>query len=413
MHNLLSGLTIVEGASFIAGPSCALHLQQMGARVIRFDMIGGGPDFRRWPLAPGGGSLYWEGLNKGKLSIAIDLSKAEGRELAAALVTAPGENRGLFVTNYPADGFLSHEKLARRRADLITLRVMGWPDGRNGVDYTINAAAGVPLMTGPAGLPADQPVNSVLPAWDLLTGAYGAFALLAAERRRRESGAGGEIRVALSDVAAGSLSHLGQIAEALLSGDRPRGGNALFGAFGRDFRTADGRSIMIVAITQRQWSGLLAALSIEGEVAALEAELGTRFQHDEGLRYAHRDRLFSIVETVAGRLTLEQIAPRLDRHGVCWEPYQSLREAVENDVRFVRGNAMFATIAQPSGLEYPVAGPFARITGEEPATPAPAPRLGADTDEVLAQDLGLPSHEIARLHDAGVIAGDRPNASRA
>lgn len=91
MHNLLSGLTIVEGASFIAGPSCALHLQQMGARVIRFDMIGGGPDFRRWPLAPGGGSLYWEGLNKGKLSIAIDLSKAEGRELAAALVTAPGK----------------------------------------------------------------------------------------------------------------------------------------------------------------------------------------------------------------------------------------------------------------------------------------------------------------------------------
>jgi 2-methylfumaryl-CoA isomerase len=404
MHALLSSITVIEGASFIAGPSCALHLAQMGARVIRFDMIGGGPDFRRWPLAPSGGSLYWEGLNKGKLSVALDLSKAEGRELAAELVTAPGANRGLFVTNYPADGFLSHEKLAARRTDLITLRVTGWPDGRNGVDYTINAAIGVPLMTGPADLPGDQPVNSVLPAWDLLAGAYGAFALLAAERRRRETGVGGEIRIALSDVAAGSLSHMGQVAEALLTGDRPRGGNATFGAFGRDFKTADGKNIMIVAITPRQWSGLLAALAVEGEIAALEAELGTSFRSDEGMRYAHRDRLFAIIGKAVARFTLAEIAPLLDQHGACWEPYQSLREAIEHDPRFVRGNSMFANLAQPSGLEYPAAGPFARITGEEAASPSPAPRLGAHTEEVLAHDLGLPAHEIARLHDTGIVA---------
>jgi 2-methylfumaryl-CoA isomerase len=409
MYSLLSGLTIVEGASFIAGPSCALHLQQMGARVIRFDMIGGGPDFRRWPLAPGGGSLYWEGLNKGKLSIAIDLSRPEGRELAAALVTAPGKNRGLFVTNYPADGFLAHERLATLRADLITLRVMGWPDGRNGVDYTINAAIGVPLMTGPAELPAGEPVNSVLPSWDLLTGAYGAFALLAAERRRRETGEGAEIRVALSDVAAGSLSHMGQVAETLAAGNRPRGGNTLFGAFGRDFRTADARSIMIVAITARQWSGLLAALAIEGEVAALEAELNVSFNTDEGLRYRHRERLFHIVGEAVARQSLEQIAPVLERHGVCWEPYQSLQEAIEGDPRFVTGNALFAPVGHPSGLDYPAAGSFARIAGEQTSPPEPAPRLGADTEEVLAHDLGLPAHEIARLHDAGIVASDRAN----
>lgn len=62
----------------------------MGAEVIRFDMIGGGPDFRRWPPARDGASLYWEGLNKGKKSIAIDLSRGpEGRELAVAIATAP------------------------------------------------------------------------------------------------------------------------------------------------------------------------------------------------------------------------------------------------------------------------------------------------------------------------------------
>ena len=105
MYDLLHDLTVVEGASFIAGPSCALHLAQMGARVIRFDMIGGGPDYYRWPHNARGDSLYWEGLNKGKLSVALDLRRPEGRELAVALVTAPGEGRGLFVTNFPADGF--------------------------------------------------------------------------------------------------------------------------------------------------------------------------------------------------------------------------------------------------------------------------------------------------------------------
>src|SRR5665213_2839172 len=101
-------MRIVEGASFIAAPLCGLTFVQLGADVIRFDPIGGGPDFHRWPLAPSGLSYYWEGLNKGKRSITIDLGRPEGREIAEALATAPGPNAGLFVTNYPAVGFLSH-----------------------------------------------------------------------------------------------------------------------------------------------------------------------------------------------------------------------------------------------------------------------------------------------------------------
>ena len=132
-------MRVIEGASFIAGPSCGLHLPQMGAEVIRFDDIAGGPDQRRWPVSPEGASFYWEGLNKGKKSVALDLSRPEGRELAMRLATAPGENGGLFVTNYPANGFLSHARLSALRADLITLRVMGWPDERAAVDYTVNS----------------------------------------------------------------------------------------------------------------------------------------------------------------------------------------------------------------------------------------------------------------------------------
>ncbi|TAK17544.1 MAG: carnitine dehydratase, partial [Rhizorhabdus sp.] len=249
MYDLLNGLRVVEGAAFIAGPSCGLYFAQMGADVIRFDTIGGGPDYRRWPVTPKGDSLYWEGLNKGKRSIAIDLGRPEGRELAVALATAPGDEGGLFLTNYPERSFLSHAALAARRPDIITVRVMGWADGSPAVDYTVNAAVGVPDMTGPADDP--RPVNHVLPAWDLLGGAYAAFAMTSALLRRRTTGEGAEIRVPLSDLAASSLSHLGSVAEVLATGDRPRMGNDLFGAFGRDFVTADAKRLIVVAITPR------------------------------------------------------------------------------------------------------------------------------------------------------------------
>lgn len=402
MYDLLTGLRVVEGAAFIAGPSCGLHLAQMGAEVIRFDAIGGGPDYRRWPVAPGGDSLYWEGLNKGKKSIAIDLGRAQGRELAVAIATAPGENAGLFLTNYPVKGFLSHEALAARRADIITVRVMGWADGSPAVDYTINAAVGVPQMTGPAD--DDRPVNHVLPAWDLLGGAYAAFAMTSALLRRRISGSGAEIRVPLSDLAASSLSHLGSVAEVLAAGDRPRMGNDLFGAFGRDFVTADGKRLIVVAITPRQWSGLLKTLDLGNAIAAIEAELGLSFAKDEGARFIHRARLFPLFDAAFAARTADALKPAFDAGGVTWGQYQTLHQAVTDDARLFTANPLFETLTHPSGLTYPTSGPAATLAGEARSPVAPAPRLGAHTDQVLAEILGLDSGTIGRLHDEGLVA---------
>ena len=213
MQGSLAGLRVVEAASFIAGPSCGMHLAQMGAEVIRIDQIGGGPDFRRWPLTASGASLYWEGLNKGKRSIALDLTRPQGRELALELIIAPGPQAGLLVTNFPQAGFLSWDRLRTLRDDLICLRIMGWSDGTPAVDYTVNASVGIPLMTGHPD--NARPVNHVLPAWDLLAGAYGAFAMLAAERQRQSTGQGQHLKLALSDLAAATMSHLGQVAEVL------------------------------------------------------------------------------------------------------------------------------------------------------------------------------------------------------
>jgi 2-methylfumaryl-CoA isomerase len=402
MYQLLSGLRVVEAAAFVAGPTGGLYLAQMGADVIRIDQIGGGPDYRRWPLTDHGDSLYWEGLNKAKRSIQIDLSRPQGRELAVALASAPGDEAGLFLTNFPLEGFLSHANLAACRPDIITARIMGWADGKPALDYTVNAAVGVPAMTGPVG--DDRPVNAVLPAWDLLGGSWAAFAMVSALHRRRQTGDGAEIRVPLSDLAATSLSHLGFAAEALLQGDRGRLGNDLFGAFGRDFATADGQRIYLVAITPKQWRGLVAALGLGEAVAAVEVATGADFTADEGARFTNRALLFPLFEAAMAAQTLAALGPRLDAAGVTWGPYQTLAEAVHGDARLFTANPQFQTITHKSGLTYPAAGPAATLAGEARGLVRPAPQLGADTDAVLAEVLGLASGAIGKLHDEGLVA---------
>src|SRR4029453_286440 len=124
---LLSGLRVVEGSAFVAAPLGGLTLAQLGADVIRFDTIGGGLDYQRWPATHEGGGLYWAGLNKGKRSIAFDLSRPEGRELAVALITAPGDDAGIFLSNFPESGWLADDRLRPLRRDLVYLNIIGNP----------------------------------------------------------------------------------------------------------------------------------------------------------------------------------------------------------------------------------------------------------------------------------------------
>jgi 2-methylfumaryl-CoA isomerase len=403
MYRTLQGLRVIEAASFVAAPSAALHLAQLGARVIRIDPLGGGLDTLRWPRAQGGESLYWQGLNKSKESVAIDLSRPEGRTLAQALITAPGDNAGLFVTNYPQQGFLSHSTLTRQRADLITVRVQGWADGRSAVDYTINAATGYPMMTGPVDM--GGPVNHVLPAWDLITGAHSAMHLLAAERYRRDTGSGQEIIVPLSSVAFGALAALGQLAEVELSGaDRPRGGNRLFGAFGRDYRCADGRYVMLVALTRRQWQGVVKALDLAQAVTSLEARLGVDLSADEGLRFQHHAEIDLLVEVAVGRLSLSELGPRLDQHDVLWGPYRSLSESLAVEPELAETHPTMSRLRHPGGLEYRTPGSPAQSSLLERDPPRPAPVMGEHSAQVLGEVLGLSHAELGRLIDQKLIA---------
>lgn len=398
---ILHGLRVVEASAFVAVPLGGMTLAQMGADVIRIDPLAGGVDQQRWPVTARGVSLFWNGLNKLKRSVALDLASPEGRELATAIATAPGDDAGLLLTNLPPRGWLQFDKLRERRPDLIQLSLQGDRHGGSAVDYTVNTRVGLPFITGPVDSP--EVVNHVLPAWDLVSGQMAALGLLAAERHRRKTGQGQQVNLALEDVALAVMGHLGFIAEAQLGQVRPRVGNELFGAFGRDFTTADGQRVMVVGLTSRQWRTLLQAMALESAVQALSARLGCDLDQ-EGARFQARAEIAALVGPWIAARPLAEVAAAFDRRGVCWSRYRTLAQLVHEDLVGAAANPLFATVQQPGvGAVLTPAVPLA-FAANPRVPPGPAPRLGQHTEEVLSQLLGLNTAQYGLLLDKGVVA---------
>ncbi|MCC6198487.1 MAG: CoA transferase [Burkholderiales bacterium] len=402
-------LRVVESSAFIAAPLAGLTLAQFGVDVIRVEMIGGGIDYGRLPLMPSGRSLYWTGLNKNKRSIAIDLRRDEGRELVRNLVVAGGTRGGFLLTNIVSQ-WLAHDLLARERPDVITCTIEGNPDGTTAVDYTVNSATGYPLMTGAGS--AVAPVNHVLPAWDMACAFQAAFAVVSAAERRRRTGQGAELRLALADVAFTMLSHLGLVAEAeLLDQDRPAIGNYIYGAFGRDFGTKDGRRVIVAAISAGQWSSLVKACAMDDAIGELQRTSGRQFAR-EGDRYESREAIAAIVEAWCAARTFDQVKDAFDANRVCWGLYRTTRGLVRDDPRVGSGNPVWERIETAGVGPHLAAGTPLRAAGEARGASTPAPLLGQHTDQVLHEILGLDSPAIGRLHDAGIVAGPERDPSQ-
>ena len=403
MYQLLSGLKVIEVSSFVASPTAGLYLAQLGAEVIRVDHTAGGLDYDRALLTREGRSLAWENLNRAKKSVALDLHSKEGRALLVELV----RKTGVLITNLPVDSFLSHAAIAEACPELVSVRIMGWHDGRQAMDFTVNAASGYPLMTGPAewDQASAPPINQVLPAWDFITGAYCAFALLAGLRHRDATGAGIELRVPLGDVAIGTAANSGAMAEMLYrGGDRERLGNAIWGALGRDFTSRDGQRFMVAALTAKQWNALIGALGVNAQIAALEASSGLSFATSDANRFDQRDRIFAIMQGAAGQLDYADLAQRLSAAGATFEHYRTMYEMAQ-DPQLVANNPLFGPSPDnPSGFAYPATRSFANVPSMPVGNPRPAPYLGEHSEEVLAGQLGLSSSQIADLIDRRLVA---------
>lgn len=403
MQDVLSGCRVVEGSAFVAAPSGGMTLAQLGADVIRFDPIGGGIDYRRWPVTKNNQSIYWHSLNKGKRSIAVDFKQAEGRELLTRLITCPGDDGGMFLTNFPARGWLADDKLRAHREDLIYLNLTGDRHGGSALDYTVNSKVGIPSMAGSDH--NNEPVNSPLPAWDVIAGQHIALGLLAAERQRLRTGEGQFIKLALADVALATMGHLGYIGEVMVNGtDRESVGNHIYGTFGRDFKSRDGHRVMIVGVSANQWKSIVNATGLHQSLQDLAGSLNLDFKR-EGDRYTAREQICQLIEPWFSNHDFTLLAEQLDAAGVCWGKYQTVSELVHNDPDCSTDNPLFETVDQPGIGEYLVPHNPLNFEAANRHPVQEAPQLGQHTDEVLSDILGLASGEIGRYHDAGVIAG--------
>lgn len=396
----LTGLRVLECASFVAGPSGCMALGQLGADVVRVDPLGGAADHGRMPVSTRTGeSLYWTALNKGKRSVAVDLRNPEGRELVIGLATAPGPDGGLVVDNNAGRSWLAHDVLAERRPDLIQVHIQGHPDGGPAIDYTVNPEVGIPQITGPSGVA--EPVNHVLPAWDLLTGMTAVTGLLAALHRRDRHGAGSFLQIALADVALAGVANMGWLAEAdEQRADRPRQGNYVYGTFGVDFATSDGHRVMVVALTARQWAALRTATGTEKVFAALEEALDVDLTV-EAERYRFRETIAAVLRPWFSSRTLEQVGRELDAANALWSRYRGMSELVD-EFRADDSPSVLAEADQP-GIGNVVSARSPLRTGAGYGEAVVAPWLGEHTDEVLSQVLGLSDAQLGRLHDRGVV----------
>ena len=376
-----------------------MTLAQLGAEVVRIDGLNGGLDARRWPLAENGDSLFWAGLNKGKRSVAVDLTSPAGRELVTELIAAAGN----VLTNFPARGWMSYDALRKQREDLVMVALTGNPDGSSRGRLHRQPRHRLPLGDRARATSPNRSTACCRPGTASWADSR-AVGLLAADRQRARNGAGELVQLALSDVAFAMVGNLGRIAQAQLgASDQAKDGNYLYGAFGHDFETADGRRVMVVALTARQWHALVEATESRAGMQALRDATGFDLDSESG-RFLARDFLVAVLRPWFAAHTLDAIRKRFASYGVSWGPYQTFSQLVNEDPRCSSANPMFEPVEHPGVGSYLMPRSPLDFLGHEPLPVTRAPRLGEHTEPILADWLKLTEREIGALSAAGTVS---------
>jgi 2-methylfumaryl-CoA isomerase len=234
-------------------------------------------------------------------------------------------------------------------------------------------------------------------------------ALLAAERHRLRHGTGQAVDLNLKDVASAVIGHLGMIGDATVNAqERGKSGNALYGAYGQDFVCADGRRIMIIGLTDRQWRGIVKATDSADVMQRLAHENNADL-NDEGARWALRHQITALLSPWFQGRALSDIAPIFDAAGLTWSEFRTIKRALAEDADLSAANPMFVKTQQGNSGSYLV--PKSPMIFEQCDTPdaVKAPQLGEHTEEILGDVVGMSDREISQLFDGGIVAAPRFN----
>jgi crotonobetainyl-CoA:carnitine CoA-transferase CaiB-like acyl-CoA transferase len=398
---MLAGLRIVSVSQFGAGPFGTQLLADLGAEVIKVEdpAVGGDVSRQVGPYAVDGDSLYFQSFNRGKKSLTLDLKHPEGqavlRDLARVSHAVYNNLRG----DLPARLGLTYSALRDVNPAVVCCSLSGF--GATGprvaepaFDYLIQGFAGWMSVTGEPGGPPGKCGVSVV---DFAGGYASMAALLAGLWDAQRTGVGRDIDISLLDTAVSMLSYFAIWAlNRDWQADRvaDSGHQSLVPA--QNFPTRDGW-IVVFCNKEKFWQALIDAMGLP------EVGRDPRFATFAD-RHAHRDALLPVLTTRFAQRTTADWLARLRGRVPC-APVNTIAQALADEQ--VRARDMIVEVAHPQfGVLREVASPV-RTAGTA-RTPAPAPRLGHHTDEILGGLLQYDAARIVALRASGALGGCSP-----
>ena len=397
MSGALAGYRVLELAHFIAGPVCGLYLADMGADVIKVEAPGGGDNARTMYDAakvPGGDSTVFLATNRNKRSVAVDLTKAEGRAAFLRLVASADVVIEAYRGGVAERLGIGYEACAAANPRVVycSLSAFG-PTGpfraKPGLDMLVQALGGIMSVTGEAD---GGPLLCGTPVVDTMGALATGQAVVTALLHRERTGQGQRIDVALLDQAL--LANAARLIQYLATGEETgRHGSAH--PFMVPFQAFEAKDGWLYAAVwhDRLWAPFCAAIEHP------ELERDPRFA-DRPTRFAHREELRALLRPIFRHRTIAEWMARLEAADVLCTPVNGFADLPRDPQ--VRASGMLVEEEHPRAGRFTTLGPAVRFTATPGTRRTPAPALGEHTDAVLAE-AGLAPDEIHRLRASKIV----------
>lgn len=409
----LQGVRVLDFSRILSGPYCSMMLGDWGADVVKIERPGTGDDTRQWgPPFVEGESAYFLSVNRNKRSVAIDLRKPEGREVAYRLAREADVVLENFRPGTAARLGIGYDDLKAINPRIVYCSISGFGQTGPYRDYPgfDVVAQGMSGMMSITGEPDGMPMKHGMSMADLSAALWAAFAIVTALFRRERSGEGQYLDVSLLD---GHIALLTYAAgNYFATGQRPqRFGNAhpTITPY-QPFETADGHIIVAVG-NDKLWQAFCQVADLE------ELANDPRFATNPD-RVTNRDQLIPLIAARIKERTSDTWLDQLQAAGIPCGPIYALDQTFADP--HVQAREMVVEMPHPTGATIKMTGIPVKFSGTPGRIVLPPPLLGQHTEEVL-KEIGYSQEEISALASSGVIQlgpageheGQRQQADRA
>jgi crotonobetainyl-CoA:carnitine CoA-transferase CaiB-like acyl-CoA transferase len=385
----LEGLRVVEFAHMVMGPSCGLVLADLGAEVIKLEPLEG--DNTRRLMGAGAG--FYPMFNRNKKSLALDLRKPEGREIALKLIDSADAMTENFRPGALEKMGLGYEDLSKRNPRLVYCTMKGFLSGpyehRPALDEVVQMMGGLAYMTG---LP-DRPLRVGSSVNDIMGGMFAAIGILAALREREKTGRGQLVRSALYENTAFLVAqHMAQLA---ITGEEPPPMAVKKPAWGvyDIFNTKDGERLFVGVVTDTQWE----VFCREFGAAGLAADARLKSNAD---RVKAREWLLPALQEILRQHSKADLAAKLEAIGLPFAPITRPRDLFDDP--HLNAGGMIET-RDPRGSRFKVPGLPLEMAGARLGLRSQPPALSENARELLAS-LGYAPERVEQLFSERVVA---------